>query len=54
VSTVPLQFRSADLVEGARKPRVRKRWHTLLVVGLALDAVFAVAVFGSVAVRAVL
>ncbi len=52
MSYVPLQFRSADLAEGATKPRIVRRWHRLLAVGLLVDAVFAAALFGTVAVRA--
>lgn len=52
MSMVPLQFRSADLAEGATKPRVVRRWHKWLAVGLAADAVVALALFGPAAVRA--
>lgn len=52
MSYVPLQFRSADLVDGATKPRILRRWHRILAAGLLIDAAVAVAVFGPMAVRA--
>lgn len=54
MSIVPLQYRSADLASGAVAPRRRSRLVRLALYTMAADAVFAGALFGTLALRGML